>query len=312
MYSPLMHRQASSMVMLAARAITERVSACIRRCPLSSSDRCGMPILRLHSASTFPRRSARPFILSSSSARAVFVSRFQDTKSWYWAFLPLVNRYSGCENEQVTKSRKPVALDLCCGKGGWTAGLLDAGWEVVGVDIDAQFMHGYKGAAFVEASVIAFADAVFQGPSTILKDLNLAANSACYDFSRYDVNAPVRLIVASPPCDQFSRHDMPWTRRKNPPPPDTSIWKACQRIAQYGGLPIVIENVRGAQQFMGKADSHYGSFYLWGHSSKLGQPPIEQRAKQRLSSRERAQRAVIPHALAFEVGEAFFPEDHKR
>lgn len=31
--------------------------------------------------------------------------------------------------------RKPVAIDLCCGKGGWTIGLLAAGFHVVGFDV---------------------------------------------------------------------------------------------------------------------------------------------------------------------------------
>lgn len=30
---------------------------------------------------------------------------------------------------------KPLALDLCCGKGGWTLGLVAAGWDVIGFDV---------------------------------------------------------------------------------------------------------------------------------------------------------------------------------
>ena len=45
------------------------------------------------------------------------------------------------------------------------------------------------------------------------------------------------LIVASPPCDEFSRHDQPWTRARNPPPPDLSLWRAAERIAREAGRP---------------------------------------------------------------------------
>lgn len=31
---------------------------------------------------------------------------------------------------------KPLAVDLCCGLGGWTHGLLAEGWDVVGFDIE--------------------------------------------------------------------------------------------------------------------------------------------------------------------------------
>ena len=30
---------------------------------------------------------------------------------------------------------RPLALDLCCGMGGWTHGLVAAGWDVIGFDV---------------------------------------------------------------------------------------------------------------------------------------------------------------------------------
>jgi hypothetical protein len=84
---------------------------------------------------------------------------------------------------------KPLALDLCCGLGGWTKGLIAAGWDVIGVDI-VKFDR-YPGRLIVA------------------------------DVNRFYLNIEPKplLVIGSPPCEQFSRHAMPWTRKKNPPPP---------------------------------------------------------------------------------------------
>ena len=42
------------------------------------------------------------------------------------------------------------------------------------------------------------------------------------------------------------------------------LFNACIRIGQEAGCPIIIENVRGAQEWVGKARWNFGSFYLFG------------------------------------------------
>lgn len=80
----------------------------------------------------------------------------------------------------------------------------------------------------------------------------------------------VTLIVASPPCQAYSYRAMPWKRAKALPPPDNSLFEACFRIQHQAcaaagrHIPLVVENVRGAEKWVGKARWNYGSFYLWG------------------------------------------------
>ncbi len=78
------------------------------------------------------------------------------------------------------------------------------------------------------------------------------------------------LIVASPPCQAYSYRAMPWKRAKALEPPDNSLFLACFRIQREASaaaghhIPLVVENVRGAQPWVGRARWNYGSFYLWG------------------------------------------------
>ncbi len=129
--------------------------------------------------------------------------------------------------------RRPVAIDLCCGRGGWIAGLEAAGFQVIGFDVE-QWSDC--------PGVVACAD---------VRSLDGSA------FSWAD------LVVASPPCTEFSKHDQKGIF-PNLPAPDMSIVEACFRFAERSSVPLVLENVRGLQKFIGPAKQHYGSFYLWG------------------------------------------------
>lgn len=163
------------------------------------------------------------------------------------------------------------AVDLCCGTGGWADGLLAAGYRVIGFDL---VWHPYPG------------------------DLVLM------DVRRLDGRrlSGADLIVASPPCEEFSRWSMPWTRAKNPPPPDLSIWQAVERIRAESGVPTIIENVRGAQRFVGPATAVVGNRYLWGDVPAL-LPTIRTIRKEGLSSASRMRRAKIEFNLARWIAE---------
>lgn len=151
----------------------------------------------------------------------------------------------------------PLAIDLFCGLGGWTEGLLAEGYRVIGFDIER---HEYGDAKYPAQFV--------------LQDVLTIHGSQFKDAA---------LIVASPPCQAYSYRAMPWKRAKALPPPDNSLFEACFRIQREAieaaghFIPLVVENVCGAQKWVGRAKWHYGSFYLWGDIPAL--MPITQSAK---------------------------------
>jgi hypothetical protein len=174
----------------------------------------------------------------------------------------------------------PLAIDLFCGLGGWAEGFLAEGYDVIGFDIERRPYPG----------------------QLVLQDVLTLHGS---QFRKAAV------IVASPPCDQFSRWDQPWPNVvKNRTIPDPSLWRAAERIATEAGVPLVIENVRGAQMFMGPAQAHFGKQYLWGDVPAL-LPPISGqncgRQKQGLTSARKAERAKIPFPLAQHIARVFKP-----
>ncbi len=128
---------------------------------------------------------------------------------------------------------KHLAIDLFCGLGGWTEGLLAEGWEVAGFDIERHIYgeHRYPGQLVIQ-DVLTLHGSQFR-------------NAA--------------LIVASPPCQAYSYRAMPWKRAKALPPPDNTLFEACFRIQREAceaaghHIPMIVENVRGAQKWVGRA-----------------------------------------------------------
>lgn len=160
-------------------------------------------------------------------------------------------------------SHKPLAIDICCGLGGWTEGLLAEGWRCRGYDIEAHEYDGEK----------------YPGELVLKSILDLHGSEV----------ADADLIVASPPCTEYSYMAMPWSRAKQIARalrgedtfPDgyrgsrtvadlNALFDACFRIQREASkaagrpIPMVVENVRGAQPWVGRAAANFGSYYLWG------------------------------------------------
>src|SRR5271165_6508467 len=151
---------------------------------------------------------------------------------------------------------KPLMIDLYSGLGGWAEGGLAEGYDVVGFDIE-QHVYGDQ-----------------RYPAQlVLQDVLTLHGRQFKDAA---------LIVASPPCQEYSYMAMPWSLAKAKAAAIRAdetgaelerlnrLFNACFRIQREAceaagrHIPLIVENVRGAQSWVGRARYNFGSFYLWG------------------------------------------------
>lgn len=165
-----------------------------------------------------------------------------------------------------------VCVDLFCGLGGWAEGFLAEGYDVFGFDVERHLYpdgRGYPG-------------------QLILQDVLTVTG-------RQIAHPRLACIVASPPCQEYSYMAMPWKRAKaiaaalrgqgEFPEGYTgsrtveqlnALFNACFRIQREVSdalgrhIPMVVENVKGAQPWVGRACANFGSYYLWGDVAMVG------------------------------------------
>jgi hypothetical protein len=158
-----------------------------------------------------------------------------------------------------------LVVDLYCGLGGWSEGFLAEGYDCIGFDIER---HQYG-------------DQKYPGMLAIQDVLTLHGSQF----------KDATVIVASPPCQEFSYMAMPWSlakeKRRNikDDPAEqkrlTTLFDACFRIQREAceaagqHIPLIVENVRGAQEWVGRARWNFGSFYLWGDLPALMPPTFK-------------------------------------
>lgn len=152
---------------------------------------------------------------------------------------------------------KPLAIDLFTGLHGWAEGLIAEGWQVIGFDIEN--MCAATGTRRPD------------GVQLVIQDVLTIHGKQFKDAD---------LIVASPPCQEYSYMAMPWSKAKaieaeyksgvRDKARLTALFDACFRIQREAceaagrHIPMVVENVRGAQKWVGRSRWNFGSFHLWG------------------------------------------------
>ena len=132
-------------------------------------------------------------------------------------------------------------LDLYSGLGGASEAFVEGGHHVVRVENNPALKHI---------------------PHTKIADASWAYNLLSEE--KFD------LVWSSPPCVEFSRTSMPWTRKKLPEdfePSMEDVEKSRHIIKWLRPRYWVIENVRGAipyfEPLLGEARQKIGPFVLW-------------------------------------------------
>jgi hypothetical protein len=203
---------------------------------------------------------------------------------------------------------KPLAIDLFCGLGGWAEGFLSEGYDVIGFDIERhrypktiRYSNGHvkrPGLDWSDRKKRGSREAQFNCPPEISPNGGyeeypgqLVLQDVLTIHGSQFKNAAV--IVASPPCQEFSYMAMPWSlakekiKRIESSPEErkrlTALFDSCFRIqreaceASGRYIPLIVENVRGAQKWVGRSRWHYGSYHLWGDVPAL--MPIASRSQ---------------------------------
>lgn len=112
---------------------------------------------------------------------------------------------------------RPRLLDLFCGAGGAGKGYADAGFDVVGVDIEPQPNYPFE---FYEHDAVSLLKLMLDGP---------------VGFSEFDA------IHASPPCQSFTKYRNAGNVGEYP-----DLIEPVRELLNATGLPWVMENVEGA------------------------------------------------------------------
>jgi hypothetical protein len=221
---------------------------------------------------------------------------------------------------------KPLAIDLFCGLGGWTDGLLAEGYDVIGFDIERHEYGDHRYPA-----------------QLVIQDVTTLHGSQLKDAA---------LIVASPPCQEYSYMAMPWSKAKAKATAIRadksgkelerlnrlfhSTFRIQREASKAAGrhIPLVVENVRGAIPWVGRSRWNFGSFHLWGDVPALMPPATDGRKvgkdwfggygggfgwdcspMRRNSSKSKARKmasamiAKIPSPLSQHIGRSFYPTD---
>ena len=238
----------------------------------------------------------------------------------------------------------PLAIDLYCGLGGWAEGFLSEGYRVIGFDIerhdygtggypgqlvlqDVTTLHGsqFKDAAAIVASPPCQEYSYMSMPWRRAKE-----KVRWYEYSEFERKKLTALFDC---CFRIQREAIRATGCGCPDCdtgwPEGRLCRTCGGIGAVNvrHIPLIVENVRGAQKWVGRSKCSLGAFHLWGDIPAL--MPIERFVKQggdwwdsecrkvsnaRFGSKSiqrkqsSAEQAKIPFPLAQHIARTFKPQ----
>ncbi len=178
--------------------------------------------------------------------------------------------------------KRRIVWDLCSGLGGFTEAFAQSEWEVYRFELNESLQDV---------------------PFTQILDVK--------DWLDWVDDYPTpELIVASPPCTEFSSAN--WRVNRDELEPDMSIVKACLDIIDYiKPTWWILENVKGAVRFFkpviglhrqAVGNKQYPQFYLWGNFPYLSMKPGWTHTK--IEHRDPQKRALIPFEISLQVKRA--------
>jgi len=160
-------------------------------------------------------------------------------------------------------------LDLFSGLGGFSKAFKDRGHEVIQLDCDPQF-----------------------------------SPDICMDVMEFEPEGYYDIILASPPCNEFSRESMPWIKT-GVKPGLYLVERAKEIIENAYNEWWVIENVRGAVKWvkpiLGDPVKRVGSRYLWGEFPIFDAEHVYGKEKLFPSPNRAAVRSLIPYPLSLNL-----------
>lgn len=161
-------------------------------------------------------------------------------------------------------------LDLFCGKGGWTIPALARGWTCIGYDITD---FGYPGQLVRAQLPIPVPELRLHNPD---------------------------LLVASPPCDEFARANLPFrdlparaARRHDELQRAIQLLQWSINLINNFDCPVIIECSRFSAKYVRPRPRFVGSYALWGNLPAL-MPINIPRRKQRMSNDPTARAMIEP------------------
>jgi hypothetical protein len=147
-------------------------------------------------------------------------------------------------------------LDLCAGRLGISKVFASRGHKVTAIDLvtPPEIPYGVK---FIKADILSIR----------------ASRGGWFSILEFDDHGPelwreqFDFGWASTPCENFSLFGMKHFH-PNPPYPSMGLklFNHAREILEESGIPYVMENVRSAQEFVGRAVNHCGSFHMWGNA----------------------------------------------